>query len=51
MRIPSEHADRNAEPGAAIAGVRSAVKRYFDLMFDCDVTSKAFHLESSGVTA
>lgn len=51
MRIRSENADTHAEPGAVIAGVRSAVERYFDLMYDCDVTSQAFHLESSGVTA
>jgi hypothetical protein len=51
MRIPSKNADTNAEPGAAIAGVRAAVKRYFKLMHDCDATSKAFRLESSGVTA
>lgn len=51
MQISSENTDANSEPGAAMASMRSAVNRYLDLMHDCDGTSKAFRLESSGVTA
>lgn len=45
MRIPFENADTNAESGAVIAGVHSAVERYFDLMYDCDVSrfDEVFH--------